>query len=338
MNCLSWILLVRKRTILSFLACFLVSIVFLGSGNAIADNLGTGTTCKEHTYFTQGVHSDHECDKPDRNCLPTRNPGEPNDPRYPKWWISDWTMYRVFQNYDKFPPPYDSPPQGLAPNDYEVSYGTTYYDSTYTPKDGDGTGAMMEYYKKRCLPIFPLDNQYTCAFVSLGNKAYFLRYDDKEKLTNICLFSPHNHPPEADFIKHLPYNLEESTHVNNSLQAYSIRLPVKEGGDPVILFGYAFNKKPTPDSFDKTAEPFRHPQSFYFSGYPVPPANAPIVSQNYTNFRMEKPPSEIWSKVAEILPPNPGSCCLFGEDCFDLKSQLSKAQPSPSWDALTYSK
>jgi hypothetical protein len=242
-------------------------------------------------------------------------------------------MYRVFQNYEKFPPPYDSPPQGLTPNDYEVSYGTTYYDSTYTPPDGDGTGAMMEHYEKRCLPIFPLDNQYTCSFVSLGNKAYFLRYDDKEKPTSICLFSPHNHPPETDFIKHLPYNSTESAHLDNSLQAYSILL-----GEQQILFGYAFDKNPTLDSVDPKAEKYRHPQSFYFSGYPETPPNAPIVSQNYTNFRMERPASEIWSKVAEIVPSNPGSCCLFGDECSDQKSKLSKDQLSPSWDALTYSK
>jgi hypothetical protein len=167
---------------------------------------------------------------------------------------------------------------------------------------------MKEHYEKRCLPILPLDNQYTCSVVSLGNKAYFLRYDDKEKLTSICLFSPHNHPPETDFIKHLPYNPIDSAHLDNSLQAYSIRLPVKEGGDPEILFGYAFNKNSTQDSVDPNAEKYRHPQSFYFSGSPETPPNAPIVSQNYTNFRMEEPASEIWSKVAEIVPSNPESC------------------------------
>lgn len=327
MNCLSWILPVRKRVILSFLACFLISIVFLGSDNAVAHSLVT--TSNGNIYPTQGVHNDKGCDESTNSCLPTRNPGDPSDPQYPKWWISDWTMYRIFQNYEdnQFPPPYDSPPENLTDKvDYEKSYGTTYYDSTYKPQDGDGTGAMMEHYKEQCLPIFPQDNQYTCSFVSLGNKAYFLRYDDKKPNQKpiICLFSPQNHPPETDFIKHLPYNSTESTHVNNSLQAYSIRVP--ERGQK-ILFGYAFDKNPTPDSFDKTAEPYRHPQSFYFSGERQNPPNAPMVSQNYTNFRMEKPNSKIWSEVAEMVPPNPEACCLFDSKCPG--SNLSKTlQPT----------
>lgn len=156
MNCLSWILPVTKRVILSFLACFLISIVFLGSGNAVAHSLVT--TSDGHIYFTNGVHNDYQCNQSNNKCISPRDPSDPSDPQYPKWWISNWTMYRVFQNYEQFPPPYDSPPEGLTPDNYEVSYGTTYYDSTYIPKDRDGTGAMMEHYEKRCLPIFPQDN------------------------------------------------------------------------------------------------------------------------------------------------------------------------------------
>jgi hypothetical protein len=64
----------------------------------------------------------------------------------------------------------------------------------------------MEYYQDWCLPIFPRSNKYTCAFVSLGNKAYFLNYgQEPNQKPRICLFSPHNHPPRTDFIKHLPY-------------------------------------------------------------------------------------------------------------------------------------
>ncbi len=136
-------------------------------------------------------------------------------------------MYRVFNNFDAFPPPYANPPAGLTPGDYEVSYGTSYYDSTYVPADKDGTGAMMEYYDKRCLPIFPFDNKFSCAFVSLGNKAYFLRYADRPPETpQCCQFSLKNHPPRVDFIKHLPYNAAESRHVGDSLQAYSYRVGV----------------------------------------------------------------------------------------------------------------
>jgi hypothetical protein len=131
-----------------------------------------------HLYATGGVHNDVGCIPPS-SCIYQRKPSEPTNPLYPVWWSSDWTMYRVFQNYDKFPPPYASPPDGLTPADYQVSYGATYYDSTYVSRDRDGTGAMMESYDKYCLPIFPMQNNFTCSFVSLGNKAYFLRYEDR---------------------------------------------------------------------------------------------------------------------------------------------------------------
>jgi hypothetical protein len=42
---------------------------------------------------------------------------------------------------------------------------------------------MLEFYDKRCLPILPMSNHYTCSFVSLGNKAYFPQYDDRPEGT-----------------------------------------------------------------------------------------------------------------------------------------------------------
>jgi hypothetical protein len=262
-----------------------------------------------HIYSTGGVHNDKDCD-PASNCLYQRKPGEPTDPRYPAWWSSDWITYRVFSNYDKFAPPYASPPEGLTPADYQVSNGWSAYDSTYVPRDGDGSGAMMEHYEKFCLPIFPMNNNYTCSFVSLGNKAYFLRYDDRPPGTpQCCRFSPENHPPRRDFIKHLPYSSADSARVDGKVQAYSMT----PGG---ILFGYAFYKDAQPDSYDSKAAPYRHPQSFYFAGYPVDPPNAPIVSQNYTNFSMKRPnPAQTWDQVAKMCPVNPRWCCLFASDC-----------------------
>src|SRR5262245_4401175 len=174
-----------------------------------------------HLYYTGGVHNDVGC-TPSQPCVFPRKPGEPTDPLYPAWWTSEWVMYRVFNNYDKFPPPYASPPENLTPNDYQASNGATYYDSSYVPRDRDGTGAMMEYYDKFCLPIFPMANNYSGAFVWLGDKAYFLRYADRPPGTpHCCQFSLRNHPPARDFIKHLPYNAAESQHVKDSLQAYS---------------------------------------------------------------------------------------------------------------------
>ncbi|MGE0331153.1 MAG: TVP38/TMEM64 family protein [Ramlibacter sp.] len=265
-----------------------------------------------HTYYTGGVHNDKGC-KPPSRCIYPRKPGEPTQPLFPKWWTSEWTMYRVFNNYDKYPPPYSSPPEGLTPADYQVSYGASYYDSTYVPPDKDGYGAMMEHYDKFCLPIFPSANNYTCSFISLGNKAYFLRYEDRPQGTpQCCQFSLHNHPPRRDFIKHLPYNAKQSTHLGGSIQAYS-----REVGKQKILFGYAFHKTATPDDpANPKAPKYRHPQSFFFSGYPASPPDAPIVSQNYTHFRAERPdPGKTWDQVARMCKPNPGWCCLFATDC-----------------------
>ena len=105
-------------------------------------------------------------------CRETRAPTDPPDPAYPPQWVSNWKMYRVFANYEKNLPPWDSPPAGMTEGtDYEVSTGWTAYDSTYVAENGKGTGAMMEHYEKRCLPIFPIDNQFTCSFVSLGDTA-----------------------------------------------------------------------------------------------------------------------------------------------------------------------
>lgn len=259
-------------------------------------------------YFTNGVHNTLGCDDKNGNCIAKREPGDPSDPFFPAMWISDWIMYRVTQNYETNPPPYSSPPSTLKPEDYTVSRGASYYDTTYIPADGDGYGAMMEHYEKYCLPIFPIkDNNYTCSFISLGNKAYFLTYEDRPKdMPPCCLFSPMNHPPRQDFIQHLPYSAARSKNLDGTVQAYALDVDSPQGP---ILFGYAFYKQATSSP---TGQPlYRHPQSFYFSG-DATVANAPIVSQNYTNFRIEKPdPAQTWEQVARMCPANPPPCQLF---------------------------
>ncbi|AXA53289.1 hypothetical protein ACNT2N_21965 [Pseudomonas thivervalensis] len=256
-------------------------------------------------YFTMGVHNTEGCNEQNGNCIAKRIPGEPSDPFFPAYWISDWTMYRVMHNYEKNPPPYSNPPTTLTPADYTVSHGTSYYDTAYIPADGDGFGAMMEHYEKYCLPIFPIkNNNYTCSFVSLGNKAYFLTYpqDRPKDMPACCMFSPMNHPPRQDFIQHLPYSAERSQNLDGSVQAYALDLQSPQGP---ILFGYAFYKKMTGQP------PYRQPQSFFFSG-DTSVANAPIVSQNYTNFRIARPdPTQTWGQVAAMCPANPPPCQLF---------------------------
>ncbi|MCL1126907.1 hypothetical protein [Shewanella surugensis] len=263
----------------------------------------------EAIYSTNGVHSNKGCDAPNNPCIGKRSEGDPSDPLYPSQWISDWTMFRVFQNVEKNPPPYTNPPATLSPKDYTVSFGTTYYDANYIPTDKEGKGAMLEHYNDYCLPIFPIkDNAYTCSFISLGNKAYFLTYDDRPKnMPPCCLFSPLNHPPRQDFIKHLDYSTRRSQQLNGSIQAYVWQTMLDEGGP---LFGYAFNRQASPDVYSSSW--YRHPQSFFFSG-DTTKANAPIVSQNYTSFRAEKPQAAFtWDKVSQMCPKdNIPTCQLF---------------------------
>ena len=281
----------------------------------------------DNPYATYGVHNP-AAGSPcvNRSCVFAREPGQPTDPRYPDYWSSNWTMYRVFDGYVDNPPPYDrAPPPALRPGqDYEISRGATYYDSTW--RGPMGAGAMMENYEDRCLPIFPISNHFSCSFISLGDTTFFVTYDkDRPKwMPPVCLFSPLNHPPRPDFISHLPYSAGDSARLGNRVQGYSLWVdgangkPIQVGVNPdrtkdrAIVFGYAFVSTPTLDRVDKSAIPYRHPQSFYFSGYPLPPANAPIVSQNYTNFAMIRPdPKTTWDLVNGLDPKTLPSCQLF---------------------------
>ena len=69
---------------------------------------------QRHIYFTNGVHNEFQCNPPSI-CVADRKAGDPSNPIYPQWWTSEWTMYRVFNNYEKYPPPYSNPPTGLTP-------------------------------------------------------------------------------------------------------------------------------------------------------------------------------------------------------------------------------
>lgn len=287
------------------------------------------------TYGTHNAPADSPCSTPD--CRYPRAPGDPADPLYPPYWQSGWTMYRVFNNYMNYPPPYaGKPPAALkAGVDYEVSYGATYYDSTWRGPTGEG--AMMEHYEKRCLPIFPIANTFTCSFISLGDIAYFVTYDADRPIgmPRVCLFSPKNHPPRRDFISHLPYSKADSARLGPKAQGYSFWVdaqtgkPIQTGVNPdrtadgAIMFGYAFQSKLRT----------MNPQSFYFSGYPLAPANAPIVSQNYTNFRATRPdPKETWGQVAGLEPRTLPACHLFAPPQPIVAGLLqARAKDAPTW-------
>lgn len=265
-------------------------------------------------YPTFGVHNPPQyspCPDTAQDCLNRRAEGEPSDPLYPQQWISDWVMYTVHDGFVKNPPPYSSPPSTLTPEQYSVSYGSTYYDSTYQADSYPDSGAMMEFYQERCLPIFPIDNQFTCAFISLGKTAYFLTFpqDRPANMPECCLFSPENHPPRRDFVKHLPYSAADTARIDG-IQAYSLKTP-GPGGAP-ILFGYAFESSYRTDPGITGQEAYRHPYAFYFSGSATNPPNAPMVSQNYTNFSAAKPdPSQTWDLVGKMCTGTLPNCNLF---------------------------
>ena len=297
-------------------------------------------------YPTYGVHNP-PCHSPcaSHDCLYQRGPGDPSDPLFPEYWSARWTMYRVFRRYENYPPPYDGPPppplqEGV---DYQVSYGATYYDSTWRGPNGE-EGAMMEHFEEWCLPIFPRSNHFTASFISLGETAYCLTYDQDRPagMPPVCLFSDLNHPPRRDFIKHLPYSAGDSDRLGGQVQGYSFwtnpdpsRPPIQVGASPdrtadrAILFGYAFRSAWEPDAADPTVPPYRHPHSFYFSGYTPDPPNAPIVTQNYTDFAMIRPdPAKTWDLVAQHAAGQPiPTCNLFGSRRLGL---VHGAEP-PTW-------
>jgi hypothetical protein len=315
-------------------------------------------------YATYGVHSDaHADDCTYPTCVYDRTAGQPTNPSYPPYWTSNWAMYRVFNNWQTNLPPYaGKPPATLKEGvDYQTSWGTSYYDSTWTGAVAGVAekGAMEEHYDKFCLPIFAFANNYSCSFISLGKIAFFVTYDDRPSwMPPVCLFSPNNRPPELDFIKHLPYAVGDSQQLNFTVQGYSFWVGqdakiMQTGAAPDqtdkggILFGYAFNTEPKQDRVDKTVRPYRHPSSFYFSGVPklpqAPLPNAPIVSQNYTDFAMIKPdPATTWAKVSGLDPKTLPPCQLFDPPASANKALLGDAPGGsarvPTWGSIGRSK
>lgn len=320
-----------------------ISAALLGQGCVAVDRqedqaYQTYGTTNAAVYQTYGVHNPPDvspCAR--RDCRYPRGRGEPVDPQYPEYWSSRWTMYRVFNNYQDHPPPYRGrPPAALVEGrDYEVSHGATYYDSTW--RGASGEGAMMEHYERRCLPIFPISNHFTCSFISLGNTAYFVTYpeDRPAGMPRVCLFSGFNHPPRRDFVSHLPYSAADSGRLGPRAQAYSFWVratdgrPIQTGAspdrtsEPAILFGYAF----APAS-PAAGAPLQ-PSSFYFSGYPPPPANAPIVSQNYTDWTPVRPdPARTWDQVSGLDPATLPRCHLFNPQTNALQGMAAPRHPT----------
>lgn len=307
---------------------------------------GISAPATAQVYQTYGAHNapgDSPCEV--KGCVYPRAPGEPPDPTWPEYWQSGWTMYRVYNGYRKFPPPYPGkPPAALKEGvDYQVSYGATFYDSTW--RSASGEGAMMERYDNFCLPIFPLENKYSCRFISLGDTAYFVAGEGRPSwMPRVCLFSPKNHPPRRNFISHLPYSAADSQRIGRGGQAYSFWISATTGrvmqigaspdrtDDGGILFGYGFQA----DVSGKVL-----PQSFYFSGYRLAPANAPIVSQNYVSFSAVQPPPDTWAEVAGLDPDTLPRCQLFDPPKSQLKNNKlvgAPAKQAPTWGDIGHRK
>ncbi len=328
----------RHSTPLIAIAFGLAGCTAAPEGNNVAAGEAGNAADSNAVYATYGVHNPPAATHgacASQDCRYVRGPGEPADPLYPPYWQSHWTMYRVFNNYQQNPPPYNGAPPAplVAGRDYEVSYGATYYDSTWRGPGGEG--AMMEHYERRCLPIFPIPNNFTCSFISLGDTAFFVTYpqDRPAGMPPVCLFSPLNHPPRRDFISHLPYAPGDSQRLGTGAQAYSFWVsaqtgqPMQTGASPDqtanagILFGYAF--APVNGALQ--------PQSFYFSGYPMPPANAPIVSQNYTDWAPTRPdPAQTWNQVSGLNPATLPACQLFDPPS-DTRLVGATAARAPTW-------
>ena len=95
-----------------------------------------------------------------------------------------------------------------------------------------------------------------------------------------------------------------------------------------------FDSVPKPDRVNKAAAPYRHPQSFYFSGVPMNPPNAPIVSQNYTDFAMVRPdPAKTWGQVAKMCTGDVPRCELFNPPASGDGKALGaeQAREAPTW-------
>ncbi|MCG9693817.1 hypothetical protein L1D55_19060 [Vibrio sp. Isolate22] len=322
----------------------MVTSIALLTGASSLYAAGLNTNDQENTppcgddwiYPTNGVHSDCLCTEQNNYCVAERNDNDPIDPSFPDYWMSEWTMYTITNEAASKanPPPYSSPPSTLTPSDYIVSYGASYYDSKWRPKkptDKEDVGAMLEYYDKFCLPIFGRtieDNQHSCAFVSLGKQAYYLTFPDgdnmktnssKQMLNQLkpdcCMFSPSNHPPRTDFIKHLDYWPQASQNLNSSVQAYYWK-QMWEEVKPPILFAYAFYK-PVPAQLASTFSKLeQNPQSFFFTGsleIEGEPLD-PMVSQNYVNFQRRKPNTELWDSVKKWCPIDTTEKCRLFSD------------------------
>ncbi len=310
------------KTKLSALSAVVLIISLTGQVQATGNPPNLANTAEDTEskwiYSTNGVHSGYGCDTSNNFCIAPRDKYDLPDPQFPQMWISDWTMFTVTNTAasDVNPPPYTNPPIVLEPDDYIVSYGTSFYDNTYqpeNPEDDEDYGAMMEHYNDFCLPIFGKSlkqNTFTCAFVSLGKKAFFLDYDNKtpEGTPDCCMFSPSNHPPRPDFIKHLDVWPDASLRLNGSVQAYFWEQLWAIDANPRILFAYAFNREKSPQGLTPKSEWYQHPQSFFFSGVMNLGTEKeqnmifPMISQNYSSFRIEKPHPDIWAEVAQWCP------------------------------------
>lgn len=147
---------------------------------------------------------------------------------------------------------------------YRISRGRTHYDWA--------TRKMTEIYEDRCIDIFPSGNEFSCQFLSVREKTYFIRYalGDLSKAESCCLWSKEPFwAPRPDVLLNMSF--QQNKEINQEpadLWFYDIPLPGP--------FGYA------------TARNSSRPVAFWF------PVIGGWVQQNFSHYVSTRPDSAVF--------------------------------------------
>lgn len=125
--------------------------------------------------------------------------------------------WRIIDSPTTSRPPYSHPPAHA-----NIGLGKTYYDWKKR--------AVAEEYYNFCIPLFPAGNHFRCKFLGIEDKAYLIKYSQKNKLS-CCVFMQPLGPPHPDFIK----NLKPISYLSKStIEWHHITTPYSGA------FGYGF--------------------------------------------------------------------------------------------------
>jgi len=219
---------------------------------------------------------------PQQNLLNnTNSKSEEEAPINPDYYSMEW---RIFTTEDKLAPPIDDT------NSKDIRLrgtGKTYYDWSKR--------SMLEIYNDFCIPIFQnptTDFNFQCHFLNVGEKVY-LRVFNVPTRPPCCLFAEDFHPPLPTFAvdNKLPYNSTISI-AGEEADYWSMNIP------PPGPFWYGWYK-------NKIVDGYRVPAAFAF--LTVSPED--WTSQNFFNFKHERPPQSVFDIPEECQNPEP--CVVF---------------------------